>query len=632
MPKRPIQGVFVAECAAIRPLNAAKAQQFGISRIQLYADDGTGQWGDLTSAASLQPYAQLYVFQSDPNFKESQDQIPPARRPACYSVSPDRSNNRGTSAIGTPMEAARTGSSKAESRYDALTPTPTVVTPSGTGINNSRHGTPSKAAAQIPYVPYGQQGASSFPTNGGASANAKSTRAPATYTVGVSSSHKGTSAPQNGHNHQPQRSESLGGNTVVSGVSTSSPYFPASMNTTQAEKAHIIFEAASKNPTRQTLQEGDLRALFRDTNIDFAPYVIAALFRQADTNRDGSIDFTDLQQMLKEYPTLTDALYFRLRDLHEGELLQQRLADECVRLEENKLKRDHAKAAEEENNRRMAEHIAKMKHLEGEWQRRLAMEHDINDRFNAARNEAIAHQQKATHHHKDLAVLVGREDAARRSLTQAERETQYSEQQYSKALQQTQLAAHRVKELEGLLEAAKAELAQQERNTAECLIEVQRSKDNEQKAAEQLSEMNGDLQRRKEFNETVSDDTVAHSAKVADLQKILNECQIENEKLAQTIELSSEDLRRFEHSRDACRKDIAMAEASVNESDRRIAAADQAIVIFAQRRASTEAKEKPLLEQEIRLKEQRLQLDENEVLLRREAYTVFDPLARAGGY
>ena len=80
-----VSGVFSADAASRRPEGAPPV--FAIHRMQIF-DDRTDQWNDLLSGAQLIDYCQVYAFQKEsPWHREVQSKIPPAvKAPATHSV------------------------------------------------------------------------------------------------------------------------------------------------------------------------------------------------------------------------------------------------------------------------------------------------------------------------------------------------------------------------------------------------------------------------------------------------------------------------------------------------------------------------------------------------------------------
>ena len=90
---------------------------------------------------------------------------------------------------------------------------------------------------------------------------------------------------------------------------TDAPHMPE--NASHDEKVRIVFENIDANKDRVIQPEEMKRSLHMV--LDFSTLTVEDLFRKADHDRDGVVNFAEWQRFAELYPTLLDSLYYRLK-------------------------------------------------------------------------------------------------------------------------------------------------------------------------------------------------------------------------------------------------------------------------------------------------------------------------------
>ena len=78
------------------------------------------------------------------------------------------------------------------------------------------------------------------------------------------------------------------------------------------EKVRAAFEGLDAN-ANQLIESEELKRGFQMFGIDFSNATTDDLFRKADMDRDGVINYAEWQRFCELYPTLLDSLYYRLK-------------------------------------------------------------------------------------------------------------------------------------------------------------------------------------------------------------------------------------------------------------------------------------------------------------------------------
>eukprot|EP00659_Diplonema_papillatum_P001110 gene1110-1701_t len=78
------------------------------------------------------------------------------------------------------------------------------------------------------------------------------------------------------------------------------------------EKVRILFEQIDANHNR-VIEAEEMKRIMQMVHIDFSALTVEDLFRKADVDKDGVVNFPEWQRFAELYPTLVDSLYYRLK-------------------------------------------------------------------------------------------------------------------------------------------------------------------------------------------------------------------------------------------------------------------------------------------------------------------------------
>lgn len=384
------------------------------------------------------------------------------------------------------------------------------------------------------------------------------------------------------------------------------------------EKVRLIFENLDTNRNR-VLEPDELRRGFRITGLDFTAATTDELFRKADVDRDGVVSFAEWQRFCELYPTLTDSVYFRLKAHFEHAAQEQACLDS----------RNLRPGLEEAERRAKA-----------------AYDQSQLDADDASRRLSDAD--------RGVADAAGRHRAAEDAVREGQRGVDRARQQ--RAERERELAAERERERQSQLRAQDSarEIDGAQRHLADIQAALAGAEAHEQRIQQELADAQREVARQRQAAELAA----------ADLQRaqdrhnaVLGELPRGAEDAAAALAAADQELA----GADAAQRDVGMrahdaaaaaaelgrvrddaarlmqqlrdaqeparlgwldAQRELEDHDRRVADMEAALAADADRRRAQDDAEKGLVEQEIRLREQRETLEEKEGALR-QAHSQF---------
>ena len=548
-------------------------------------------WVDLLSSTQMQDFSQIYVFQPETAWhKEVQSKLPPAVRyaPAGYATRPLVSHPTTThhSAPATPVGAVA-GAAAAASAMQAAA--------------HANAAANANAAAA----------ATATAANAAAAANvAASAAAQAEYARSVSALQPAAAA------------------AAAAAVSVTSPVTLASMHhsvllrsgadASHEEKVSMVFDEMDAKKIR-AIDINEFQTFLTNLQFEFCVATMSDLFVKADANRDGTVSYPEFQRFAERYPTLLDAMHYRAREYwqdvrqKEGIEAARRLLD-SLRARESDARAASAQASTESSAQegRLAAQTQAVAEAEAREREALAVLDGARAETERARAEVAARcAEEAAARDVERAKQLQHQDAQREvEAAEARLRVQESEQAH---------AEERLREIERLLLEQQREVEAQRANTVRARSDVATAAGVEQQAAlisaeatkdvhmasERLGLSKADLARAQDRER---DCTAAHLG----AREACAHQKVQREREEQELLICRE--------REAAKRCIeAEATRAVEAQEAMCRSLEQENVDHLAARAKVQIEEAPLIDQEVRLREQRDNLEVKEAALRDEA-------------
>ena len=397
--------------------------------------------------------------------------------------------------------------------------------------------------------------------------------------------------------------------TKVPNAATIMNRFPE--HPTAEQKLRLVFEELDLDNTRTVMFDG-FRRVLKALNIEFTAATVEDLYERMDVNKNGTVTYSEFLNWAGLYPQLIDCIYERSREAIE------------------KVRRD---AAVESKRGMMVGLGQKERAANAKWQAALK-ELRMQERNVGALEEEIE-QRKEEEKMRSREMLEVERDADFARTERNSREKDYlaakeAERDAFKPLNAATQTTERIEDQIQNFENSLYDLQDQERQLQAQLMALKREI---QQTSEAIGEANIELGRAKEYEDEVKavhEDAVAEvkelyaqlqqaEGEVARLQERVNmvgglqRAAIEATKGAQEdLKLAKQDLAPFREREAGLRRNHQSAARALEDVDNVVRGMEQEAADYGNHRLQVEEDEHPLLEHEVRLREQRYNLDDRD--------------------
>ena len=384
------------------------------------------------------------------------------------------------------------------------------------------------------------------------------------------------------------------------------------------EKVTMVFDEMDAKKVR-AVDINEFQTFLINLQFEFSVPIISDLFTKADSNRDATISYPEFQRFAERYPTLLDAMHYRAREYwqdvrqKEGIEAARRLLD-SLRARESDARVASAQAATESSAQegRLAAQTQAVADAEARERETLAV-------LDAARVETERARAEVAAKCAEEAAARDIERAKQLQHAEAQREVEASEARLRVQESEQAHAEERLKEIERLLMEQQREVEAQRCNTVRARADVATAQGVEGQAALISAEATKDVQCASERLSLAKADL----ARAQDRERDCTAAQLGAREATAHQRVQRE---REEQELLICREREAAKRAVEVESSKAVEAQEAMLRSLEQEnmehlaaRAKVQTEETPLIDQEVRLRDQRDALEAREALLRDEA-------------
>ena len=386
------------------------------------------------------------------------------------------------------------------------------------------------------------------------------------------------------------------------------------LEATHDTKVRTVFEEMDVKKVRTISLEGFVSSFGR-FSIDFSTPIVRDLHEKADANGDGVISYSEFQAFAECFPTLVDCLYYRIKDFYTN-IAQKELIGKLV---------------ESIKQLREAEQLARVAHAAAQHEcddadlklqnQLLAVEDAIKReqaaaiQLESARNQTELARADLLQRVNELNAAKDGERLANSAFLEAQHNVEAATRRLTSQEQQVTLAEERYRDIERLLkeqqrevdnqrleaDRLRSELAQHDARAREAAAVAQEAQRAVAAASEAMCQAELQVATRQQFER---DAAAQHRDAQADVTK--QQAQQEIDSRALLIAKENEAQRRADV--DGCVR-------AVETGDRDLQNAESEERVFVSKRMQVNDEERPLIDQEVRLREQRLLLESKEAKL-----------------
>lgn len=376
-------------------------------------------------------------------------------------------------------------------------------------------------------------------------------------------------------------------------------------------KLRLVFEELDMNDNNIIEPEG-FRRVLKALNFKLSAATVNDLYERMDINKNGAVNNSEYLNWAQHYPVLVDAIYTRSREAVEHarketavEGLRENLED-VTRKERLGNQQYQSALGELRTQERAIEALVK------EHESRKEGERDFGKLLFDAEKEAEYAKTDRNAREKDVQASRETERKAQKPLTDARREVSVAERHISVYEGEISKSREKERELEQMLAEAKRETQRYVEALGDTNDEVVRLRDREREMSEAFQMLQ---QESKKTQGLLRDAEVEVGRRLENVNDCLQKQRAAREATANADARLEEERRKLPpfKQREGHQKQLYdTAIRAMEEADKELRNAEQELAEYLARRGSVEEDEHPLLEHEIRLNEQRYNLDERE--------------------
>eukprot|EP01065_Artemidia_motanka_P026830 TRINITY_DN32067_c0_g1_i1.p1 TRINITY_DN32067_c0_g1~~TRINITY_DN32067_c0_g1_i1.p1 ORF type:complete len:697 (+),score=270.22 TRINITY_DN32067_c0_g1_i1:90-2093(+) len=569
--KARIEAVFGAEAAVRRPAGAP-GTPFQAHRMQTF-DDNVELWVDLVAVSQLADYSQVYVFQREtPWHREVQSKIPPPTKPPP-----------------TPAPAAMIA--------------PVAPYPQPVPVQMPIPVAPETSPRRVPsphLITHRSPSPTRFPMPAGVPVAPMPAYAPPPRVV---------PAPAPVVDYQPP--------AFAPPPPEPRPIVAMrdiKVETTHGDKVRSVYDDLDQRRSGAVTAD-EFAAAFERLRIDSAGKT-HSLYEKADANSDGALSFNEFERFSELYPTLLDSLFYRNRDYWLDRRQRDAIEAAQRRLDSLRERESDARAATAETSAAVAAQDAKIQAAAADIDREKQREREAQAMLDAAAQDTSRCRETVAARASELAQIREKERQGASAQSEAATAQQTANARVRIQRDETERAQARLREIEKMLEDQRREVERHQglEVEAEAALAAAEAKGREAEAALQQ----------------LQQDTKYAADQLSVIEQDLSRAQ-EREREHGVSHIQARDaVSRAQARKDAEERELAACKD--REAGRRAVEADATRVVESQastlhqleqenrehneKRQRTEDEERELLLQEIRIREQRDNLEKEEAALR----------------
>ncbi|KAJ9457105.1 hypothetical protein DIPPA_05837 [Diplonema papillatum] len=381
------------------------------------------------------------------------------------------------------------------------------------------------------------------------------------------------------------------------------------------EKVRMAYDELDVRKNRSVTQDSFMTVLSK-LHIDFSTATMQDLFTKADLNRDGVLSHQEFQRFADNYPTMLDVLYYRSKDYYLDKRQLENI--ETGKQELNDL----------ENREAAARRAVFEREQEAE-----ALEHDLNnavsDIHDAENREKDARQNlDRAHSDTDAAKAVLRERSG--DLARSRDVARQKQAMYNEARKEVEANNYRIQQADNEVNKAEERLRDMERLLADqrqvlddCLVNAAKARDGlsaaqdkEESARSAADDSSREVEMAGDYVKSAEQDLSSRQSRESEAASMLREASGETARAVVKRDQCQKELKMAKDRDQRAKREQDLASRMVEEQQKDV---DDMILEnqeHAARRKTIQEEEMPLLEQEVRLKEQRDCLEAKEGELR----------------
>lgn len=466
--------------------------------------------------------------------------------------------------------------------------------------------------------------ASAFPRSGAAVSS--STVRPTTI-----SSSLGAAASLTGRGASIPRSlRTTGGTTGPSSVSRSTalvttPHGEVSFN----EKIRIVFSEFDLKGNR-SIELADMKQGFQNLGLDFSSSTVEDLFERADTNKDGRISFTEFEHFAHLYPIMRDIIYIRSKAFWEEDQMNKAIQNERETVAKAESALDAASRLYSTSQNDVAQAKQAVQAAEAELQDHTDRMRDLALELEERRREKEDALKEKRERERLLHEVREKETGARKDLQDLSREAEKVERRLTSLVSDATTADEKVRQLQKALEDAKKAADRAHVLAEQGTLEVEKARERERDASLELDVVVREIPKVEDAVRLADRNVSSTEQVLRELDNVGKQLGRDADEAARRREASELAVVDMQERANLRKNEVERARQQVEEREKQVKARENELEEHRRQRELASQYERVLVEKELRLRETRDSLEQNEMNLHSEASEFLSKI-RAGG-
>eukprot|EP00756_Hemistasia_phaeocysticola_P023605 Hpha_TRINITY_DN15902_c0_g7::TRINITY_DN15902_c0_g7_i1::g.71149::m.71149 len=384
--------------------------------------------------------------------------------------------------------------------------------------------------------------------------------------------------------------------------------------TTHGDKVRCVYDDLDKARSGAVRAEDFLGAIDR-LRIDLAGKA-EQIFDRADVNKDGVLSFGEFERFAEIYPTVLDSLFYRNRDFWIDRRQKDGIESAQSVLANLRDREQQAKQALQEAADATAQQQQQVRIQDAEVEQARAREREAGLQAEAARGQTEEARQRASQ--RAAAVVAVREKE--RQATQVQSEAQYgldaAKGRQASATEELGRAQRRLQDLERMLRDQQEEVQKQQELVGAAAGVVTDAELKVGTAQRELETAQGEARREQEQLSDAERETQRASERERELAAGLARAKDDTGRAAAKKDAEERELAARKAKEDARRQTEQEASGAVDKQQQTIAGLEDENKEHNGKRSQTESEEQALIANEVRIRDQRENLEREEAMLR----------------
>ncbi|KAG5510513.1 hypothetical protein JKF63_06810 [Porcisia hertigi] len=384
------------------------------------------------------------------------------------------------------------------------------------------------------------------------------------------------------------------------------------------EKLRVVFSEFDTKGARM-IDVDDFKQGFRNMGLDFSSATVEDLFERADLNHDRRISYSEFERFARLYPIMTDCLYFRSKAFWEEDQMRKDIQAEVEAAQKSETMLDQAQRSLENAEADVADAQSAVKAADEDLRDRTDRMRDLARDMEEARKskERIVREKKDRE--QDLGAIKEREKEARKELQDLARDSDKLDRRATALANDADAADDKVRQLLKALEDAKRAADRAHQAAEQAASEADQAKEREKDAALEADAIGRDIPKAEDAVRVADRNVAAADQALRELDSAGKDVGRQADEAASRRDASERAVAEARERVSQRAREVDAARSAVADKDRAIKQKEAELDEHRRQRELITQHERTLIEQELRLREQRDSLEQRETKLMSEA-------------